>query len=70
MVISRTYGPALSKETVEGREDSVRLTIREGETGLMPGFRYTLEPAEISAIIDYLKTVEKPQRSDSWVGTR
>jgi mono/diheme cytochrome c family protein len=60
MVISKPYGPALNKGMVEGREGSVRYTIKEGEIGLMPGFRYALEPAEIDAIIEYLKTVENP----------
>jgi len=68
MVISKTYGPALNNGTVDGREDSVRSTIREGETGLMPGFRYALEPAEIDAIIEYLKTVERPTTpADYWI---
>ncbi len=60
MVISKPYGPLLNKQTVEDRESSVRTTIMEGEAGLMPGFRYGMEPSEINAIIEYLKTVEKP----------
>jgi mono/diheme cytochrome c family protein len=68
MVISKPYGPVLNQGTVGGREGSVRSTIREGETGLMPGFRYALEPAEIEAIIEYLKTVEKPAQPPAyWV---
>ncbi len=60
MVTSTPYGPLLSKEVVEGRESSVRTTILEGATGLMPSFRYGLEPVEIDAIVAYLVTVEKP----------
>jgi len=68
MVISRQYGPFLNRETVAGREGSVRSTIMDGETGLMPGFRYGMEPSQVEAIIEYLKTVEKPSRPvNSWV---
>ena len=61
LVFSRPYGPFLDKTTVNGREGSVRNTILEGETGLMPGFRYGLDATEIKSIIEYLKTVEKPE---------
>jgi mono/diheme cytochrome c family protein len=68
MVISKQYGPALNTDTILGREDSVRSTIAEGEIGLMPGFKYTLEPPEINAIIKYLKTVEKPAKpAPNWI---
>jgi mono/diheme cytochrome c family protein len=60
MVISKPYGPLLNKEIVQGREASVRTTIMEGVTGFMPGFRYGMEPSDVKAIIEYLKTVEKP----------
>jgi mono/diheme cytochrome c family protein len=53
------YGPALWKETVEGREADVRDLIRTGSER-MPGFRYDLKPAEIDAIIQYLATVPEP----------
>jgi mono/diheme cytochrome c family protein len=56
---SERYGPALSKETVEGREEAVRELIRTG-TARMPGFQYGLAPAQIDAIIAYLKTVPTP----------
>lgn len=68
MVISKPYGPALSRETVAGREGAARSTIMDGETGLMPGFRYSLEPSQVEAILEYLKTVEKPTPPTSnWV---
>lgn len=68
MVISKQYGPALNMETILGREDSIRTTIEEGETGLMPGFKYALEPSEINAIIKYLKTVAKPTKpAPNWI---
>lgn len=62
MVISRPYGPLLDRTRVQGREDTVRALIREGATGLMPGFKYGLEGREINAIIAFLKTVEPPSR--------
>jgi len=57
--VAETYGPALSKETVEGREGDVRDFIRTGSER-MPGFRYSLDAAEIDAIIAYLATVPPP----------
>jgi mono/diheme cytochrome c family protein len=56
---TRLYGPALSKDTVIGKEDAVRQQMMQG-TPRMPGFQYGLTPAQITSIIEYLKTVEKP----------
>ena len=56
---SERYGPALSRETVEGKEEAVGELIRTG-TARMPGFRYGLAPAQIDAIIAYLKTLPTP----------
>jgi mono/diheme cytochrome c family protein len=52
----RTYGPALSKESLGGQEDVMRELISNG-TPNMPGFKYSLEPVEIGTIIAYLKTL-------------
>jgi mono/diheme cytochrome c family protein len=52
----RTYGPALSKESLGGQEDVMRELIGNG-TPNMPGFKYSLEPGEIGTIIAYLKTL-------------
>jgi mono/diheme cytochrome c family protein len=54
------YGPALWKETVDGREADARDLIRTGSER-MPGFQYDLQPAQIDAIIQYLATVPEPQ---------
>jgi mono/diheme cytochrome c family protein len=54
-----TYGPALSKETIAGRETDIRALIGKGSER-MPGFRYSLEPAQIDAIVAYLATVPTP----------
>ena len=53
----RPWGPVLSKDLIEGKEDSVRETILKGKRGLlMPGFQYGLNTTEVDAIIEYLKT--------------
>ena len=53
--ICRLYGPRLTKALIAADEDTVRQMIMNG-SDRMPGFRYGLEPSEISAIIEYLKT--------------
>jgi len=53
------YGPALSKDTVDGREDDVRDLIKTGSER-MPGFQYDLKPTQIDAIIRYLALVAPP----------
>jgi mono/diheme cytochrome c family protein len=54
-VVSRSYGPYLTKELITAAGDTARQIIMNG-TDHMPGFRYGLEPSEINAIIEYLKT--------------
>lgn len=61
----KRYGPALYKDLVQQNEDMVRETIEKGRPGLMPGFQYGLKPSEISAIIEYLRTVSRPAKSNS-----
>lgn len=61
----KTYGPYLSRERVEDREDVIRSTIREGREGLMPGFKYGLDDLEIDAIIEFLKTMPPPSPKPS-----
>lgn len=56
------YGPALYKDLVNGSEDAIKEMIRSGSSK-MPGFRYGLQPSEIDAIVEYLKTVPKPAKS-------
>ena len=53
------YGPSLYRDIVNGKEDLMRDFIAKG-SNKMPGFRYGLKPAEIGAIVEYLKTVPKP----------
>jgi mono/diheme cytochrome c family protein len=49
-------GPVLSRYTLGGDEDLIRGYIGKG-TPRMPGFRYYFEPAQINAIVAYIKTV-------------
>lgn len=65
---SPMYGPVLYKDIVEGNEDTIRQFIRSG-SARMPGFKYGLEPMEINAIVEYLKTVPKPPKSGSPSGS-
>lgn len=53
-----TYGPPLDSQLVTRRGDeSVRKLIMEG-SARMPGFRYSLEPAQVDRIIAFLKTLK------------
>jgi mono/diheme cytochrome c family protein len=56
---TRQYGPVLSRETLGGDEELIREYIGNG-TPRMPGFRYYFEPAQIGAIVQYIKTVAPP----------
>ena len=56
------YGPALHKDLVNGSEDAIKEMIRSG-SGKMPGFKLGLQPSEIDAIVEYLKTVPKPPKN-------
>jgi mono/diheme cytochrome c family protein len=56
------YGPALYKDLVIGSEDSIKEIIRSGSEK-MPGFKLGLQPSEIDAIVEYLKTVPKPPKN-------
>ena len=51
-----TIGPILSRDSAGGRDDVLRQVIADG-TPNMPGFKHQFEPAQIDAIVAYLKTV-------------
>jgi len=55
----KTYGPPLNKTATAGNDDVMRAFIVNG-TDRMPAFKYYLKPAEIDAIIAYLRTVPAP----------
>lgn len=56
---ARTYGPPLSKATSGGDDARMRQYILEG-TPRMPAFKYFLEPADVDAIIAYVRTLPVP----------
>jgi mono/diheme cytochrome c family protein len=58
---SPQYAPVLSGATLGGSEAAMRAYIANG-TERMPGFRHHFKPAEIDAIVSYLKSV--PPRID------
>ena len=57
-VTAAVYGPTLSRESLGGQTDVMREVIVNG-TPRMPGFKYNFDPAQIDAIVAYLKTVPK-----------
>ena len=58
-IISPQYAPVLSMNTLGGKADVIRETIGNG-TPRMPGFKYQFKPAEIDAIVAYIKTIPAP----------
>src|SRR5882672_603971 len=55
----KTYGPMLNKATAAGNDEVVRAFIVNG-TDRMPSFKHYLKPAEVDAVIAYLRTVPAP----------
>jgi mono/diheme cytochrome c family protein len=55
----KTYGPVLNKAAAAGNDEVMRAFIVNG-TDRMPAFKYYLKPAEIDAIVAYLRTVPVP----------
>src|SRR5450755_645485 len=53
---AKTYGPPLNKDAGGGDNDVMREFVENG-TPRMPAFRYYLKPAQIDAIIAYVRTV-------------
>jgi len=50
-------GPPLGQQTVERLgESSIREKVRKG-SAMMPGFEYSVQPAQIDQIVAFLKTV-------------
>ncbi len=55
----KTYGPPLNKTSAAGNDAVMRVIIANG-SDRMPGFKHYLKPAEIDAIVAYLRTVPAP----------
>src|SRR6185295_5403390 len=60
----KTYGPMLNMASAGGNDELMRAFIVNG-TDRMPAFKYYLKPAEIDAIIAYLRTVPVPAVADA-----
>jgi mono/diheme cytochrome c family protein len=58
-MVSPLYGPELSRISLGGQEDVMREVISNG-TPRMPGFKYHFDPAQIEAIVAFLKTIPAP----------
>jgi mono/diheme cytochrome c family protein len=56
---AKTYGPPLNKAAGGGDGGVMREYILDG-TPRMPAFKYYFQPAEIDAIIAYVRTVPVP----------
>ena len=56
---SPQYAPVLSKVSMKGDDEALKNQIANGSPK-MPGFKYHFKPAEIDAIVAYLKTVPPP----------
>jgi len=58
-LVAPVYGPKLSQETLEGRQELIQAFITNG-SARMPGFKYMYSPDQIAGIAAYIKTVPKP----------
>ena len=58
-LVSPQYAPVLSMSTLGGKADVMSEVISNG-TPRMPGFKYHFKPAEIDAIVAYIKTIPAP----------
>ena len=53
---SPQYGPVLSRVSLGGDDEAMKVFIANGSSR-MPGFRYHFKPAQIDAIVSYLRSV-------------
>lgn len=53
-LLSGMYGPVLSMKTLGGNADAIRAFINNG-SARMPSFKYDFTPAQIDAIVAYIK---------------
>ena len=61
-LLSGQYGPVLSMNTLGGNADAIRVFIGNG-SARMPGFKYDFTPAQIDAIVAYIKTIPAPAQA-------
>jgi mono/diheme cytochrome c family protein len=62
LLTSPQYGPVLSKSSLGGEDRALHDFIADG-TPRMPGFKYFFVPAQIDAIVAFLRTVPAPSAS-------
>jgi len=58
-LVAPVYGPTLSQDTLEGRQELIQAFITNG-SARMPAFKYMYSPDQIAAIAAYIKTLPKP----------
>jgi mono/diheme cytochrome c family protein len=58
-ITSGQYAPVLSKDTLGGKADVIGEIIKHGSPH-MPGFALHFTPAQIDAIVTYVKTLPPP----------
>jgi mono/diheme cytochrome c family protein len=58
-LMAPVFGPVLSQESLEGKEELIRAYIANG-SARMPGFKTMYKPEQIAAIASYIKTLPKP----------
>jgi mono/diheme cytochrome c family protein len=56
---SPQYAPVLSRVSLGGQEEALRVFIANG-TPKMPGFKHHFKPAEIDALVAYIKVIPQP----------
>jgi mono/diheme cytochrome c family protein len=61
-LLSGMYGPVLSMNTLGGNADAIRAFIING-SARMPSFKYDFTPAQIDAIVAYIKTIPAPAQA-------
>lgn len=57
--MGQQYAPTLSRVSLGGNDDALRAFIGNG-SARMPGFKYHFRPAEIDALVSYIKTIPSP----------
>jgi mono/diheme cytochrome c family protein len=58
----RTMGPWLGADTVQQLGPLAMRAIIDVGTERMPGFRYTLQPQQVTQLIEFLKTIPADQK--------
>ena len=58
--VAAPFGPLITRAVLEGgKEAQIKAQIANGSPN-MPGYKVMFEPAQIDAIVEYIKTVNPP----------